>query len=119
MLFRSVTKKQICFSHKYNKLSNPEFTTVRWLDSNYRLGEIYDVYLVGSDMFHRKYEKGRVRLIKMEIKKLKELSIKFIIEDADCDREAFMKMMEGWYKNKPDWKGEDSEIQILYLEKVD
>jgi len=115
-----MTKKhKICFSNKYSKLGKPIFTTVRWLDAEYRLGAYYEVFLVAQNMFHTKYGKGKYRLVKMEVKRLRDLSDEFIRADADCSRGVFMELMFGWYSKKPDWKGEDSEVQVLYLEKKD
>lgn len=109
------TKDKIVFGKKYSKLGKQLITTVRWLDSIYRLGKVYPVYIIAQNMFHAKYEQGDYQLIKLELKQLKDLSDEFIRQDADCSREEFMEMMEHWYSKKKDWKGEDSEVQVLTL----
>jgi hypothetical protein len=111
-------KLAINFTHKFKKLDLDKFTTIRWLDSRYDLGRTYEIFYIADNLFHTHYSKGFVRIIKMEIVKLANLSLQEIRLDAECDREAFYKMMEGWYSKKPDWKGEDSEVQILYLERL-
>ena len=113
---------QICFSHRYTKLDplRLQFTTVRWLDSIYRLGQIYEIFYVVPNAFHRKIRLGSARLIKLEIKRMNELSSVFTKMDADCDYYDFYQLMKGWYEQKkdPPWEGDHSEIQILYLERV-
>jgi hypothetical protein len=111
-------KFQLTFSHNYSKLNNHVFTTIRWLDSVYRLGKVYDVVLVADNLFHTRYQKGKARIIKMEIAKLSSLSDDFIRKDCDGSRDDFLELMGMWYSKKADWKGTDSEIQILTCEKV-
>ena len=109
----------INFSKKYSKFKNKEgFTTVRWIDSQYILGNIYQVVFVDSSKFHVHREQGKARLISMKIMKMNDLTDKFITEDADCSREEFFKMMYGWYGKKADWNHWLSEIQILVFEWV-
>ena len=110
---------QICFSKRYRKLDPLAtiFTTVRWLDSTYRLGNVYEIFYIVPP-FHRKILLGSARLWKLELTCLDVLSDKFIFADADCFRAEFMEMMKGWYEKKPDWKGERSEIQVLHLMRV-
>ena len=113
---------QICFSHRYRKLKplNMRFTTVRWLDSVYRLGHVYEIFYVVPNAFHRKIHLGSARLIKLEIKRMNELNDVFTRMDADCNYITFCELMRGWYEQKKDpaWKGDHSEIQVLYLERV-
>ena len=113
---------QICFSHRYSKLAplRLRFTTVRWLDSIYRLGQIYEIFYVVPNAFHRKIHLGSARLIKLEIKRMNELNEIFTRMDADCNYITFCELMRGWYEQKkdPPWAGDHSEIQVLYLERV-
>ena len=88
---------------KYSKLSKDEFHTVRWIDFDVEIGKSYDIYLVADNMFHTHYGKGKMRVISLEIKKIKELSEDFVKADADCDYLTFLKMMENWYGNKKKW----------------
>lgn len=111
-------KTQLTFSKKYLKLSRSIFTTIRWLDARYDLGRKYDIVYIVPNMFHTRQKIGEARIIKMEVVKVKDLSDEVIELDAECLRDEFMKLLEGWYKNKPDWKGADSEVQILTCQKV-
>jgi len=113
---------QICFSHRYSKLDPLElkFTTVRWLDSIYRLGQIYEIFYVVPNAFHRKIHLGSARIIKLEIKRMNELNDVFTRMDADCNYITFCELMRSWYEQKkdPPWREDHSEIQVLYLERV-
>lgn len=111
-------KTQLTFSKKYLKLSRPIFTTIRWLDARYDLGRKYDIIYIVPNMFHTRQKIGKARIIKLEIVKIKDLSDDAIELDAECLRDEFMKQLEEWYKNKPDWKGVDSEVQILTCQRV-
>lgn len=111
-------KLAINFTHKFKKLDTDNFTTIRWLDSRYDLGRIYEIFYIADNMFHTHYSKGFVRIVKMEIRGLWELSDNEILSDAECDRDTFYKMMEGWYSKKANWLGPNSEVQMLYLERL-
>ena len=108
---------QICFSKRYQKLDplKLQFTTVRWLDSFYRLGKVYEIFYVVPNAYHRKIHLGSARLIKLEIQEIHNLSDDFTQKDADCSWADFVELMKGWYNKKPSWKGIESEIQILTL----
>ena len=111
----------INFTANYTKLKQNEFHTVRWIDSDkYVVGKLYDIVLIGKSH-------SLVRIEKIEIKKMYDLSIVFIAEDINQDgmtggyeniKKLFFSMMEKWYSKKPDWKGWDSEVLILYCKKV-
>lgn len=113
---------QICFSKRYKKLDplRLQFTTARWLDSIYRLGQIYEIFYVVPSAFHRKIHLGSARLKKLEISQIQDLSDEFTQLDADCSWAEFYELMRGWYEQKkdPPWRDHASEIQILYLERV-
>ena len=108
---------QICFSKRYTKLDplKLQFTTVRWLDSFYRLGKVYEIFYVVPNVYHRKIHLGSAKLIKMEIKMICELSAEFTQADADCGTGEFYNLMKGWYSQKKDWNGFTSQIQVLTL----
>ena len=108
---------QICFSKRYEKLDPLAltFTTVRWLDSFYRLGKVYEIFYVVPNAYHRKIHLGSARLIKLEIQEIQNLSDEFTQKDADCSWAEFFGLMKGWYEQKKEWKGANSEIQILTL----
>jgi len=112
-----VKKYQICFSKRYQKLDPLAltFTTVRWLDSFYRLGKVYEIFYVVPNAYHRKIHLGSARLIKMEIKTIDDLDVAFCQRDADCGINEFYQLMRSWYEKKPKWKGSNSQIQVLTL----
>jgi hypothetical protein len=111
-------KVQLTFSKKYSKLSNRVFTTIRWLDARYDLGRTYPVIYIVQNAFHTRQKLCHARIVKMEIVRVRDISDETIFKDADCSRSEFLTILETWYKLKPDWKGEDSEVQILTCEKV-
>jgi hypothetical protein len=111
-------RSAINFSSKYSKLDLDEYTTIRWNDFDVDIGKCYDVFLVAQNNFHTHYGKGKVRVMKLELKKIKDITDDFIKADADCDRKNFMSLMQGWYGKKHDWKAEDSEVLIIYLKRV-
>lgn len=108
--------QHINFKRHYSKLNKDCFTTVRWTDKPYKVGRTYDI-LCGGDYYLRPFL-CNARIYKIELKKLSELTNAFCQSDADCNIDGFFKMMKHWYQNKPDWKEFDSEIQVIYLEKV-
>lgn len=111
---------QICFSKKYKKLDPLAltFTTVRWLDSFYKLGKVYEIFYVVPNLYHQKIHLGSARLIKLEIKTIDDLDASFCQRDADCGTAEFYDLMRSWYEQKKDWKGANSEIQVLTLMRV-
>jgi len=113
-------KYQLTFTQKYKKLDPMKilFTTVRWLDAHYVLGKIYNVIYIVPNAFHTQIKLGTARIVRMEIETVSQLSDLFIREDADCNRDEFYIKLERWYKRKPDWKGWDSEVQILHCFRV-
>jgi len=108
---------KINFSHDYSKLKNDSFTTVRWTDKYYRVGRIYDIVLTNLGLG---YEQTlfQAKCVKIELRRINQLNEDFVRSDADCSLDEFIRMMKGWYKNKPDWKDINSEMQVLYLEKI-
>jgi hypothetical protein len=114
MELKQPERDAILFSKRYKKLDFPMwFHTVRWMDKSYVLGKTYDILLKDSA---GTFTIGTARCFKLEMKKMEQLGLEFTLRDADCTREEFFKMMEAWYSKKPDWKGWDSWIQIVYLE---
>lgn len=106
----------INFSNHYLKLDTDCFTTVRWTDKYYRVGRIYDIVLTNLGVG---YEQTlfKAKCVKIELRRINQLTEDFIRNDADCSIDEFFRMMKKWYKNKPDWKDINSEMQVLYLEK--
>ncbi len=109
-------KYQLSFSKKYSKLQNPVgFSTVRWPDAVYQLGKPYNVVYVCTGNLHRSIL-GTARVVKAELVKLGNLTPEFMRKDADCSREEYFELMQGWYQEKPDWLGWNSRVQLLSCE---
>lgn len=109
-------REAIMFSKPYKKLDFPVwFHTVRWMDKDYRLGNVYKILVKDATGI---FTKGHARCFKLELKRLEDLGMEFILRDADCTPAEFFQMMESWYKKKPDWKDKDSLVQVVYLEWV-
>ncbi len=112
-------KYQLSFSKKYRKLDSPTgFKTVRWPDAVYPLGKALPVVFCPSSKGRyaaRRYMLGTARITKIELEQLAVLLAKpqFSFEDADCSVDDYIKMMQGWYSGKPDWKGTLSYVQLL------
>ena len=110
---------QLTFSKNYMKLRDPEFHTVRWLDKRYTLGKDYPVvFVVPDNPFHQRLDKRKARVIKLEIKRIKDLSDEFILKDAECNRKEFINMMREWYGEKVNWQEQYSEVQIVWCKYV-
>lgn len=119
MMQRGIEKIQLTMSHKWSKLEKDEFHTVRWLDAVYPIGVPIPLIYVDASMFHRRWNKGGVKIMRAEVMQMRDLSDEFIKEDADCTREDFYKLMEGFYAKKKDWQGWNSYVQVLYVKKID
>ena len=111
---------EICFNRKFSKLSSMclNFTTVRWLDTLYKIGHIYEIFYVLPSK--RKIHLGSARLMRIELKSINQLGSVFSRMDADCDFSDFVELMREYYGHKkhPRWRGAASEIQVLYLQKI-
>lgn len=104
----SVNNGVIDFSKRYKKLDKDEFTTVRWNDSPIKIGKTYDIPIIQKT----------ARVIRIDLKKIKDLSDDFILVDADCSRQEFLIQMCGWYAKKKDWKIDESEVLVIHLKIV-
>lgn len=110
-------KEQLTFSHMYSKLKGRQrFTTVRWLDAYYQIGKTYPVIYIVPNLFHTRQQIGEARIVKIELAKLRDLGAEFIKNDGDCTPPDFYNQLDEWYCRKKDWKGWDSEVQILTCE---
>jgi len=107
----------ITFTKKFNKLTSITFTTVRLLDSVYRLGNEYKVfYIYGENKV--KIKVSTARLVSMRLTKLKWLDSLFILNDAECDKEQFFEMMRGFYSRRASWDGWGTEVQVLTFKRI-
>ena len=113
--------QHINFCQYYSKLDKDSFTTVRWTDKYYRVGRVYDIVLtnlgLGLPLYYYEQTLFQAKCVKIELKRINQFTEEFVRSDADCSIDEFFKMMKSWYKQKPDWKDINSEMQVLYLEK--
>jgi len=108
--------EHIKFTRRYQKLQDKLFHTVRWTDTSYVLGKTYQVLLGSYGGLAQPY--GEARIVKMELRKMSDLTDVFIRKDAECDRQVFFELMKDWYGKKPNWKGWDSEIQVIWFRRI-
>lgn len=109
---------EIKFSEWWDKLVgraiNDEFHTARWIDKlkyyEARVGQVFTLNV------HRKpiYKAELLEVIKATIG---ELSDGFIHADTypDWSRKRFYDTLHNWYHRRPEWKGWNSEICIMFL----
>jgi len=105
------------------KIYHDVFSTFRWPDKIYTAGRLYPVILVAS-LTHRRKELGSHRLLKVEFKRIRDISPGEVIADigrssaGSSPRKALLKIMKSWYGKKKAWDGEYSILQKLTLEKL-
>jgi hypothetical protein len=116
-------KTQLTFSAHYNKLTQPVYKTVRWLDAEYRLGKVYEAILVEKGKIGiNRYHLGWARITNLELKPFNAFTDDFCRYDTATpnfcgyDREGYLNLLAGWYSKKPDWQAEKSELQVLTCE---
>lgn len=105
------------------KLEKPAFFTSRGQDKLYKVGEVYDVLLVGG-IFHKGRNYGPHRCYKIEFKRLCEYTADEIIADIGRrralpnPRRAFFNVMKAFYEHKKWWDSEYTVLQKVYFEKI-
>jgi hypothetical protein len=117
-------EKDVKFTDTWGgKVENELFTTFRGQDKLYTPGRIYPVIVVAG-IFHKKRDYGYHRLIKLEFKRIMDVSPDEIIADigraraGSNPRKSFREIIYKFYGKKKWWDGEHTIIQKLYLEKI-
>lgn len=109
---------RVNFSEEWNKLINrqigDEFHTVRWMDQHEWYLSLIDKEI---EVWVQGVPRYKVIVTKVVTEKLCNLTEKFVQEDTYPGMTVgkFFDMMADWYASKPDWKGWDSTVVIVYL----
>lgn len=97
--------KQLNFSHHYDKLDKPIFTTIRRYDK-YKAGEIYGVKVEGKAA-------GLCQVLDKYKKKYKDIPISLLKYDTgEQRREDILDLFNSFYRNPVE---DDEEMTILLL----
>jgi hypothetical protein len=103
--------QEIGMSQRWSKLSRDAWHTWRWNDTVYPIATPMPVVLLNERLY-------TVKVLRTELARPCDLSDEWIHDDADCTRERFMQMLKNWYQFKPDWNGEESEGQAVYVQRI-
>ena len=105
--------ERIEFSKNWNnKLLCDIFTTIRPAHKSYNIGIDFDIRI---GVTHFCYAK----VLKSEIKTLKEIiSSGAHFFDTGLNEKEFFILMSNMYSKKPWWKSEDTEMKLIFLQKV-
>ncbi|HWY36845.1 MAG TPA: hypothetical protein VNX68_19525 [Nitrosopumilaceae archaeon] len=105
--------ERIEFSKNWNnKLLCDVFSTIRPSYKDYNIDEVFDVR-IGERFF------CYAKVLKSEIKTLKEIissGAQFV--DTGLNGRDFLILMSNMYSKKSWWKGEDTEMKIIFLQKI-
>ena len=104
------------------KLDRDEFTTFRGSDKLYKKDSILAVN-ERRGFLREKVFWGTVVVTEIVFKRIKDIHIDELLGDigrrtSGQPRAYFYKLMEGWYKNKSWWDGENTVLQKLYCRYV-
>lgn len=105
--------ERIEFSKNWNnKLLCDIFSTIRPSYKKYDIGEEFDIR-IGEKFF------CYAKVLKSEIITLKDLiSSGAHLVDTGLSGRDFLVLMSSMYSKKSWWKGEDTEMKIIFLEKI-
>ena len=118
------TIKKITFNHPYFKFLNAEFTTIRGKTKMKKFKDGEEIVVTYKDGHRIYYIDATV--VKRELVKLKDLSLEFLQEDANCPkhkidtRQDFIDLLNSFYpRNRfPHLKvTEDTELTVLTIKK--
>ena len=105
--------EKIEFSKNWNnKLLCDVFTTIRPAYKSYNTGEAFDIR-IGTTHF------CYARVLKSENKTLRDIiSAGIHLFDTRLNEKEFLALMSTMYSKKPWWKNEDTEMKVIFLQKV-
>lgn len=106
--------QRIEFSKNWNnKLLCSVFTTIRPTYKKYNVDEVFDIR-IGERFF------CYAKVIKTDIIILKDLiSSGAHLTDTGLNGRDFLGLMSNMYSKKPWWQGEETEMKIIFLEKIE
>ena len=102
------------FSHRYRKLSQSHFTTIR-LSRGYwaqKVGDRVNVFLRNGD---KNQFLGVAQLYYLDSKPWREIPESLVYEDIGLSKTKAYLIFRAWYKNKPQWQGPNTLFDILFL----
>lgn len=104
---------RIEFSKNWNsKLLCNVFTTIRPSYKKYSIDEVFDIRIKESFFCYAK-------VLRSDIKTIKEIiSSGAHLTDTGLNGGDFFDLMSNMYSKKSWWKGEDTEMKIIFLEKI-
>jgi hypothetical protein len=105
--------ERIEFSKNWNnKLLCDVFSTIRPSYKKYDVDEVFDIR-IGERFF------CYAKVLKSENITLKEIIFSGAhLVDTGLNGKDFFGLMSNMYSKKPWWKGEDTEMKIIFLEKI-
>jgi|ERR1035437_4624798 hypothetical protein len=104
---------RIEFSKNWNqKFLCNVFTTIRPIYKKYSIDEVFDIRIKETFFCYAK-------VIKQDTKTIKEIiSFGVHLTDTGLNGKEFFDLMSNMYSKKNWWKGDDTEMQIVFLEKI-
>jgi len=104
---------RIEFSKNWNsKLLCNVFTTIRPSYKKYSIDEVFDIRIKETFFCYAKVLRSDVKTIKEIISSGAHLT------DTGLNGGDFFDLMSNMYSKKTWWKGEDTEMKIIFLEKI-
>ena len=109
-----MTYERIEFSKNWNnKLLCAVFSTIRPSYKKYGINETFDVR-IGERFF------CYAKVLKSEKKTLKEIILSGAhLVDTGLSEKDFMTLMSNMYSKKSWWKNEDTEMQLIFFQKIE
>ena len=105
--------ERIEFSKNWNnKLLCDVFSTIRPSFKNYKVDEVFDIRIGERFFCYAKVLKSEIRTINNLISSGVQLI------DTGLDGRDFFILMSNMYSKKSWWKGEDTEMKIIFLQKI-
>ncbi len=108
-----ITYTRIDFSKNWNnKLLCDIFSTIRPSHKKYGIDEVFDIRIDERFFCYAK-------VLKSENKTIKEIiSSGAHLVDTGLNEKNFFNLMSNMYSKKTWWKGENTEMKIIFLEKI-
>lgn len=105
--------ERIDFSKNWNnKLLCSVFTTIRPAYKKYSVEDVFDIRIDEKFFCYAKVLKSEVISLKDIIKS------GFHLTDTGMNEKGFMEFMTKMYSKKSWWNGEETEMKIIFLEKI-
>lgn len=105
--------ERIEFSKNWNnKLLCDTFSTIRPAYKSYNIGEAFDIR-IGTTHF------CYARVLKSDNRTIKDIiAFGIHLTDNGLNEKGFLSLMSNMYSKKPWWKNEDTEMKVIFLQKI-